>query len=103
MDVMAVITDAYWFRRPWYDALLLLYLATLFLLEAVIIKRKTSFGWVMSTKAGWLALVFSFSLFFVTPPPPQQLSPAAVGLRLVLAVLLTWELWELVRNRRGTP
>jgi hypothetical protein len=79
------------YGRYWYDFLTIAWVMSFFLIEMVLLFRNSLLGWSMTVKCLVLAGVFLFSL--VNPPdhlPPEDITIAAVLIRLLLIVVLGW-------------
>src|SRR5688500_15091320 len=83
--------------RVWFDFLLLLYLALVFLLEAALIRRESRLGWSMAVTRFVLALVFLSALALGPTSSPTSPSPVAIAIRLGLGVVLIGEVYEMWR------
>lgn len=96
--------------RAWYDVLLLAYLALFFWGEALLLRRETRLGWAMLGKCLFLGTLFAY-VAAVTVIQGNIVwcwclfgDPVLMGLRLGVAVALTWALGELLRaNIRKDP
>lgn len=88
-----------WIDNPqWEDVALLAYIGTFGFLCAVLIIKETRLGWAMFTKNLTYALAFAYGATIVARPDLLN-EDVRRTVRLVVAMAITWAIFELVLVR----
>lgn len=78
------------------DLALLAYIALLLVLKAVLIRRRTRFGWAMALNNAALAGAFLWSVVARSWDGGRVETDIAIGIRVLIAITVTFAVTELL-------